>query len=517
MYTSAVPRKPTILIIMDGFGLNPDRSNNAVAQAKTPHLDDIFTNHPMAELGASGKDVGLPDDQMGNSEVGHLTIGSGTILRQDLVRIDSAIKDGSFQTNPTLKEKMAKSKSNNRPMHLIGLCSDGGVHSHIKHLYAFISMCKENDVRPSIHMITDGRDTPPKNAINYVKTLQSKVDEAHGVISSVSGRFYAMDRDRRWERTHKAWQTMVYGDNPFSGLAEQAIKEAYDANIGDEFIQPILLENGETIQAGDCVVFFNFRNDRARQLSYVLAGKEFLPFDRGEFDPIDLTCLTEYDPDLGCPTVFPPLFAEVTLAEVIANNGIHQFHCAETEKYAHVTFFLNGGREHPFPGEDREMIPSPMVETYDLAPQMSAKELADTLVNKLSKNNYGFIVCNFANGDMVGHTAKSDAVIKAVETLDKEVPRVIEAAISNGYSVLLTADHGNCELMVDPETGQPHTQHTHFPVPCVVIDDEITKLIPRGGLSQIAATILELMGLEVPTNMNKSLFSENCSKAFNAA
>jgi len=502
---------------MDGFGLNPDRSNNAVAQAKTPNLDNIFASYPMTELGASGKHVGLPENQMGNSEVGHLTIGSGAILKQDLVRIDSAIKDGSFQKNPVLKEKMAKSKANNRPMHLIGLCSDGGVHSHIEHLYAFISMCKEHDVKPSIHMITDGRDTPPQNAINYVKTLQAKVDDANGVISSVSGRFYSMDRDRRWDRTHKAWQTMVYGDYSSNGSAEQVITEAYEANIGDEFIQPVLLEGGETIQTGDCVVFFNFRNDRARQLSYVLAGEEFLPFDRGEFTPVDLTCLTEYDPDLGCPTVFPPALAETSLAQVIAENGIHQFHCAETEKYAHVTFFLNGGKELPFPGEDREMIPSPMVETYDLAPQMSAKALADTLVNKLSKNNYGFIVCNFANGDMVGHTAKAQAVIKAVETLDTEVPRVIEAAINNGYSVVLTADHGNCELMVDPETGQPHTQHTHFPVPCVIIDHEINKLVTRGGLSQIAASILELMGIEVPANMNKSLFSENRNKAFNAA
>lgn len=496
-----VPRKPVLLIILDGVGCNPIKENNALVEARTPNLDKYFETYPFTTIHACGRQVGLPEGQMGNSEVGHMTIGSGNILLQDLVRIDEAIETGSFFNNPALVDAVEAAKKAQRPLHLLGLVSDGGVHSHIRHCIALIQLCKKYGVVPMLHMITDGRDTSPKSALKFVDTLIPYLEEAKGQIATVSGRFFAMDRDKRWDRIQKAWHCMCFQEGQVFDSAIDAIDVAYDQNQTDEFIEPCFIRDGASINKNDQVIFFNFRNDRTRQLTYVLAGKDFKPFDRGEFQPIQLTCLTEYDPQLPLPVAFPPEFPETTLAEIISQNNIRQLHCAETEKYAHVTFFFNGGREACFPGEERQMIPSPNVKTYDLAPEMAAKEVTDEVTQGIENDRYGFIVVNYANGDMVGHTAVRDAVITAVETLDYEVNRLIQFAKEAGYSIILTADHGNCDEMVDPVTGQPHTQHTTNPVPLMVIDQEKWTLKSDMGLSNIAPTVLKLMGLEQPKKM----------------
>jgi len=496
------PRKPTLLVIMDGVGIGEPGSNNAVDLARTPTLDKLFQSRAYTTLEASGGAVGLPDGQMGNSEVGHLTLGCGTILRQDLVRIDHSIKDGSFFQNSALLQAIGHCQQTGRPLHLVGLVSDGGVHSHINHLLALITLCAQHQVIPVVHMISDGRDTAPRSVMNYLDQLEPALQAANGHIATLSGRYYAMDRDKRWERTHAAWRAMCYGEGSKAPTARKAVENAYAANVGDEFISPTVIDAQWIIHNHDQVVFFNFRNDRARQLTYVFAGAEFKPFDRGVFDPLPLTCLTEYDPQLDLPIAFPADYPKTTLAKVIADAGIQQLHCAETEKYAHVTFFFNGGLEQPFPGEERIMINSPEVATYDLKPEMSASRVADTVIDAMKAREMGFIVVNFANGDMVGHTAARDAVIRAVEALDQELNRVLAAAAQCDYSVIVTADHGNCEMLQDPISGQPHTQHTTNPVPCAVIDSDVIKLTDGGGLSQIAPAILQLMGLSVPNGMS---------------
>ena len=499
--SNKLPKQPCLLVIMDGFGCNPNPKNNAVVEASTPHLDKYFSDYPFTTLQASGRPVGLPDGQMGNSEVGHMTIGCGNILHQDLVRIDDAIESGSFDQNPVFLDAIAAAKRLERPLHLIGLVSDGGVHSHIRHLIALINLCKKNDVPPAVHMITDGRDTAPKSALKFIDMLEPHLKAANGHIATVSGRYYAMDRDKRWDRIKLTWRCIAFGEGEHADSATQAVENAYQQGITDEFILPTCIKDCATIQNYDQVIFFNFRNDRARQLTYTLAGKEFKPFDRGDFKPIALSCLTEYDPLLPLPVAFPPEYAEVTLAEIISQNNIRQLHCAETEKYAHVTFFFNGGRETPFPGEERQMIPSPTVATYDLAPEMSAKYVTDEVIAAIDSDRYGFIVVNYANGDMVGHTAVREAILKAVEVLDEEVHRLISRAVEKGFCVLLTADHGNCDEMVDPVTGLPQTQHTVYPVPCAIIGDGNPTLKSDGGLSNIAPTILKLMGLKQPEKM----------------
>jgi 2,3-bisphosphoglycerate-independent phosphoglycerate mutase len=487
---------------MDGVGIGEEGDNNAVSLANTPNLDGFFNQPAYTLLQASGKSVGLPDGQMGNSEVGHLTLGCGTILRQDLVRIDDAIDDQSLFNNPRLLDAINKSIVHQRPLHLVGLVSDGGVHSHINHLIALITLCQQHHVIPVIHMITDGRDTPPRSALTYLEQLQEPLAKARGQIATISGRYFAMDRDKRWERTHAAWQAMCYGEGIKAANARAAIEQAYASDTNDEFISPTVISKDHLICQQDEVVFFNFRNDRARQLTYVFSGTEFKPFDRGIFSPISLTCLTEYDPKLDLPIVFPAEFPQTTLSQVIADAGIKQLHCAETEKYAHVTFFFNGGVEQECSGETRAMIASPEVSTYDLKPEMSAAGVTQTIVDAMSNGEYGFIVVNFANGDMVGHTAKADAVVKAVEALDEQVGIVVEQARRNDFSVIITADHGNCEMLVDPISGQPHTQHTTNPVPCAVLDDDVSALNDGCGLSHIAPAVLALMGLEKPTNMD---------------
>ncbi len=470
----------------------------------------------MTSLAASGPGVGLPVGQMGNSEVGHMTIGSGTIVKQDLVRIDDAIEDASFFHNPALLKAVTKAKAANRPLHLLGLVSDGGVHSHIDHLKALIRLCGRHNVVAQVHMITDGRDTAPRAALDYLSELEVLLQQNDGFIGSVCGRYYAMDRDNRWDRTQLAWHTFVRCEGPHSESATQAIQRSYDLGVHDEFIKPVRLTGCIPLQAGDELVFFNFRNDRARQLSAAFVIEDFKDFDRGsDYQPISLTCMTYYDDRLESPIAYAPIRPEVTLGGVISEAGLRQLHCAETEKYPHVTFFFNGGREQCFEGEDRSLIDSPKVATYDLKPEMSAALVADTMIEALRSQRYEFLVVNFANGDMVGHTAVRDAVIKAVEALDREVGRVLDVAVDQGYSVVLTADHGNCDEMIDPETGEPHTQHTLYPVPCMVIDKDTKSLVQGENLSAIAPTLLQLMGIPKPEAMTgNSLILDEWEKIF---
>jgi 2,3-bisphosphoglycerate-independent phosphoglycerate mutase len=495
-------RSPALLIILDGFGLNPNPRNNAVVMANTPNLDRYFESYPVTSLEASGVGVGLPAGQMGNSEVGHMTIGSGSIVKQDLVRIDAAIEDGSFTENPALLNAVLAAKKKNRPLHLLGLVSDGGVHSHIDHLKALIRLCGKHGVVAQVHMITDGRDTAPLAAKNYLPELESLLQDCDGFIGSVCGRYYAMDRDNRWQRTQLAWDAIVAGKGQHGESATQAIQYSYDNGVHDEFIKPVLLPGYVPLQAGDELIFFNFRNDRTRQLAAALAITDFDEFDRGsEYQPITVTCMTYYDASLDAPIAYEPIRPGVTLGSIISDAGYRQFHCAETEKYPHVTFFFNGGREKPYVGEDRRLIDSPRVATYDLQPEMSAAEVADTMIEALNSRQYEFLVVNFANGDMVGHTAIRDAVIKAVEVLDQQVGRLLDAAVKLGYAVVLTADHGNCDEMIDPVTGEPHTQHTLYPVPCMIIDKHTRALSAGGNLSAIAPTLLQLMGIPKPEAM----------------
>ncbi|RKT45730.1 2,3-bisphosphoglycerate-independent phosphoglycerate mutase [Thiocapsa rosea] len=497
-----VPGRPVILIILDGFGLNPSKANNAVAIADTPNLDRYFSSYPHTALHASGLAVGLPDGQMGNSEVGHMCIGSGCVVLQDLVLIDRAIDDRSFFDNHALVNAARAAAEQGRPIHLMGLVSDGGVHSHVRHLAALIKLCKRQGARPMVHVFTDGRDTPPRSALSYLKCLDEALETSGGRIATVSGRYYAMDRDNRWDRTELAWRAMVDGEGRHAESAHAAIEAAYAAGEDDEFIRPTIVDGGEPIRDGDQVIHINFRKDRPRQLVSALHQSDFDKFDRRGVTRVQVTGMMEYDPWFGLPFAFDTDTPRTTLGQILSDDGIAQFHCAETEKYAHVTFFFNGGRGDPFPGEERTLIPSPKVATYDLKPEMSAPGVADAVIEALRGGEFPFIVVNFANGDMVGHTAVREAVIAAVETLDREVGRVLDVAVECGYSVILSADHGNCDEMVDPVTGAPHTQHTTYPVPCLVIDEVPWRLSVGGGIKDIAPTILHLMGIPIPEQMD---------------
>lgn len=502
-------RRRALLLILDGFGVNPGKANNAVVEARTPRLDEYFSKHSHTTLEASGSAVGLPPGQMGNSEVGHITLGCGSVIRQDLVRIDQSIYDGSFFENPTFRYAVKKARDSKRPLHLLGLVSDGGVHSHINHLFALIRLCKMQGAVPMVHMITDGRDTGPRVAREYLPKLEEKLADAGGAIATVMGRYYAMDRDKRWHRTQKAWDALVRSRGETAASATLAIEAAYNTGKGDEFILPTVLPDAVPIDTDDCVLFYNFRNDRPRQLVKALSVMDFDHFERGDFHPVNVVTMTEYDGEYPCPIAFLPERPGSTLGEVISGAGLKQFRCAETEKYPHVTFFLNGGQEVPCEGEERTMVPSPKVATYDLKPEMSAAEVADNVIGALRNPEYALIVVNFANGDMVGHTAVREAVIQAVEVLDAEVGRVLDAAVENEVSVLLTADHGNCEEMVDALSGQPHTQHTLYPVPCMVIDKDCWRLVTGAGISSVSPTLLQFMGISQPPEMTaKSLLLE---------
>jgi len=488
-------------VILDGVGVNPSKQYNAVYQAPTPNLDHYFSHYPHTLLNASGNMVGLPDGQMGNSEVGHLTIGAGSIVRQDIVRINDAIATGEFSANAVLLDTLHKLRAAQRPLHLLGLTSDGGVHSHISHLYAILDACKSHGVKPLLHMITDGRDTPPQSALQFLPELEAKLHLCGGAIASILGRYYAMDRDKRWDRTELAWRALILGKGQQAVAATTAIKAAYCAGDDDEFIRPILLPAYQALRNDDTLLCFNFRKDRPRQILAALGEKGFTGFDRGKSPQPDIVCMMPYVRSFPFPFLFEPERPKATLGHVISTLGLAQFHCAETEKYPHVTYFFNGQRSEPYSGESWSLIPSPKVPTYDMKPQMSAREVADSVIRAMNYGRFAFIVVNFANGDMVGHTAKQHAILEAVKTLDTEVGRVLEVAEKIGYSVLLTADHGNCEEMVDPMTGEPHTQHTTYPVPCLIMDQENWKLSCDGGLANIAPTVLQLMGIRKPDAM----------------
>lgn len=506
MSKQTAPRRNTLLIILDGFGTNPSKQNNAVYEANTPNLDRYFGSNTHTTLQASGTPVGLPEGQMGNSEVGHLTIGCGTIIRQNLVRVDDAIEDGSFSQNPVILDAIAGAKAASRPLHLLGLVSDGGVHSHITHLCALIELCAKNDVIPMVHAFTDGRDTSPSSGKRFIQTVQDCLDKNAGQIATISGRYYAMDRDQRWDRTEVSWQALVNHQGQTFPTANAAMAAAYDNGETDEFVKPCVIEGAEKIASNDHAIFFNFRNDRPRQMAAAVSHENFEHFDRGDFQATRLTTMTEYDKTLTGPIVFEQEQPATCLSKVISEAGLKQLHCAETEKYAHVTFFFNGGKEDPYKGEERIVIKSPDVATYDECPEMSAAEVSSTVVDALNEQEHAFIVVNFANGDMVGHTAIPDAIIKAVEAMDGEVGKVLDAAAANDYSVILTADHGNCDEYVDPISKEPNTQHTVYPVPCLIIDQKYWSLSTSGGLGNLAPTVLQMMGLEQPAEMKcKSL------------
>lgn len=504
MALSGIPRNPVVLVILDGVGINPSKLNNAVAEARTPRLDEYFFRYPFTLLNASGEGVGLPKGQMGNSEVGHLTLGSGCIVRQDLVLIDDAIADESFYRNPALLAAITKAAAAGRPLQLLGLVSTGGVHSHLRHLLALIDLCGRHGVKPLLHMVTDGRDTPPKSVLNDLDELEDALEQSGGAIATVSGRYYAMDRDRRWDRTERAWRAIMLGKGRSAANVRAAIDAAYAAGETDEFIHPSVVGGYKGIQPDDPLVLFNFRKDRPRQIAAALGVGQFDGFDRGAAPLADVTGMMEYDRTLGLDFAFTPETPAVALNRLLSARGVRQLHCAETEKYAHVTYFFNGGDQSLAEGEEHKLIPSPSVKTYDLKPEMSAAEVADAVVSAIRGGRYGFIVVNFANGDMVGHTGDKRAATLAVEALDRELGRVLDAAVAVGYSAVVTADHGNCDMMVDPETDEPHTQHTTNPVPLMVIDRERWLLAPEGNLSDVAPTVLDLMGIATPQQMHGS-------------
>lgn len=489
---------PVLLVIFDGFGLNPSRAHNAWALARTPHLDHYFSSWPHSVLQASGRAVGLPDGQFGNSEVGHLTLGSGRILEQDLVRIANAIYDGRLVHNPVWQELLQGA----RRLHLVGMVSDGGVHSHIEHLFGVLDLLSDSGVEPVLHMITDGRDTAPRAAMVFLARLEDKLARlGTGHIATVCGRYCAMDRAKHWDRTQRAWQCLVRAEGITAASARDAIESAYARGEGDEFIQPTVIDGYPGMDPDEPVLCFNFRSDRMRQLAAAFGLAEFDAFERGGRVLQRLACMTEYDASYPFPVLFPPQMPQRVLAEIISDAGLRQLHCAETEKYPHVTYFFNGGREQPYPGEERIIVPSPMVATYDMQPEMSAAKVADELVTAIEGAGYDFIVTNFANTDMVGHTARREAIIRAVETIDNESHRVFRAALERGWRILLTADHGNCDEMINPNTGEPHTQHSEFPVPFLIMGAGPVRLGTGRGLADIAPTILDLLGMPRPPEM----------------
>lgn len=498
-------KKPVVLMILDGWGIAPASSTNAVTRARTPHLDYYFNRYPHAQLKCSGEAVGLPEGQMGNSEVGHLSIGSGRIIYQSLTRISRAVKDGSLETNPVLVKAMEQARDGGKKLHLLGLLSDGGVHSHIDHLLGLLAMANKLGVKDVyVHAFLDGRDTPPKSALPYLQQVEKACRELGvGQIATVSGRYYAMDRDKRWERIQKAFDVMTGGESLSAASPEEGLKAAYEAGQTDEFVVPFRVEgvNG-SVEAGDSMIFFNFRPDRARELTHAFTDTDFAGFQRpASALPVHFVSMTEYEKGMPVEVAFPPEEIKDTLAEVVSKAGLQQLHIAETEKYAHVTFFFNGGREQPFPGEDRILVPSPKVATYDLQPEMSAYIVTEKLQEALDKDLYDLVILNFANPDMVGHTGSLKAAIAALEAVDECVGSLVDTILKKGGAVCITADHGNLEEMEDPVTHAPMTSHTTNPVPFLVVGaDEGTK-VENGGLSDISPTLLDLLQLPKPEAM----------------
>ncbi|MEG2233934.1 MAG: 2,3-bisphosphoglycerate-independent phosphoglycerate mutase [Oscillospiraceae bacterium] len=498
-------KQPLMLMILDGFGNNPEAYGNAIKAAKTPNLDKIFAENPHTLIGASGLDVGLPDGQMGNSEVGHTNIGAGRVVYQELTRISKAIKDGIFFDNTALCGAMDSAVKNGKAVHLIGLLSDGGVHSHIEHLFALIDLAKKKGVtRLYVHALLDGRDTPPQSGKEYVSQLCDKLGDAGvGLVATVMGRYYAMDRDNRWERVSKAYNAMVLGEGEFIGNPVEAVQKSYDADVNDEFVIPVVCAKNAEISEGDSVIFFNFRPDRAREITRTFVDPEFSGFERKKgFFPVHYVCFTEYDATMpNVETAFKPQNLINTFGEYIGEKGLKQLRIAETEKYAHVTFFFNGGNETPYKGEDRALVSSPKVATYDLQPEMSAFLVTDEVVSRINSDKYDVIILNFANCDMVGHTGVFNAAVEAVEAVDKCVGRVVEAMSAHNGVILLTADHGNADKMYEPD-GSPFTAHTTNPVPFAVIGKKDARLRTGGKLADIAPTMLKLLNLPVPAEMD---------------
>jgi 2,3-bisphosphoglycerate-independent phosphoglycerate mutase len=505
------PTHKVLLVVLDGWGIRAEREDNAIALAGTPNLEKFIPGMPLTELQTAGLAVGLPAGQMGNSEVGHTNIGAGRIVYQDLVRINRACESGELADNPEIRQAMELAKSSGRAFHLLGLVSNGGVHSSLDHLHCLLDAAAKRGVsKVFVHAFLDGRDTAPTSGLGFVEELKDRLAKQHlGHLATICGRYYAMDRDKRWDRVKLAYDAMVRGEGHKAEDPVHAVKQSYAEKVTDEFVKPtVVVEDGKPvgpIRDGDVVMFFNFRADRAREMSAALALPSFSEFERPPLTLARYVCMTEYDKTLGLPVAFGPDQPQRIFPEVIASQGLRQFRTAETEKYAHVTFFFNGGRELVYPGEDRHLVPSPRdVKTYDQKPEMSAREVTAELARRIESKAYDFLLVNFANPDMVGHTGDLDAAIKAVKTVDECLGVLLTASAKAGYAIAITADHGNCELMRDPTTGEPHTAHTLNPVPFHLIHPDFRGQKLRAGvLADIAPTLLRVMGLPQPSEMTK--------------
>ena len=499
-------------MILDGWGQRENQQDNAICMAHPRNFYDLWDAYPHTLLECSGNAVGLPRGQMGNSEVGHLNIGAGRIVFQEITRITQAIEDRSFFANPAFLKAMDHARRHNGTVHLMGLISDGGVHSELTHLFALLELCKEQNVNSVfVHAFLDGRDVAPQSAMQYINLLENFMHQLGiGRIASIGGRFYGMDRDNRWERIEKAYQSIVLGEGPQAAKAQAAIERSYEARISDEFMEPVVIVDGQgqpigRIRDGDSVIFFNFRADRARQISHSLLDKAMDKFERKIVPAIHYVCMTQYDAGLDAPVAFPPQNLDNTLGEVLSAAGLAQLRIAETEKYAHVTFFFNGGVEQANPGEDRILIPSPKVATYNLQPEMSAYEVTRRVLEEIDRDFYDVVIMNYANPDMVGHTGVLEAAVKAVTTIDDCLIQVVNKVREKKGKTIITADHGNCEMMTDAANGCPFTAHTTNQIPCILIDDRLKgRELREGSLRDIAPTMLDLMGLPVPAEMTGS-------------
>lgn len=509
-------KKPVVLMILDGWGLREAAADNAISQANPVHFNQLLTEYPSTCLSSSGQDVGLPSGQMGNSEVGHLNIGAGRIVYQEITRISNAIEDKSFFANPVFIKALQQARNNNGAVHLMGLLSDGGVHSHMQHLFALLQLCKQENInKVYIHGYLDGRDVNPRSALVYINQLQEVMNNLDiGQIATLSGRYYGMDRDKHWDRVEATYRAMVLGEGNKAPNAYAAIESSYELKITDEFMEPVVivdLEGNPTgqVKDGDSLIFFNFRADRARQITRAFVDDDFSGFERRVHPRVNYVCMTRYDAAIKAPVAFEPQNLNNTLGEYLASLGIKQLRIAETEKYAHVTFFFNGGVETPNPGEDRILIPSPQVATYNLKPAMSAREVTEQVLLELERDYYDVIIINFANPDMVGHTGVMDAAVSAVQVVDECLSRIVQCVLEKEGTCLITADHGNCEMMVCPVTGAPFTAHTTDLVPFILVADRYVgyKLRSRGELRDIAPTLLTVMDLPIPEEMTgKPLF-----------
>jgi 2,3-bisphosphoglycerate-independent phosphoglycerate mutase len=507
-------QRPLILIILDGWGINPRSEGNAIAKASKPVMDRLVASYPSTQISISGLDVGLPPGQMGNSEVGHMHLGAGRVVYQDLTLIHKAIDEGTFFSNPVFKGALDAVKKTGGRLHLMGLLGDGGVHSHQRHLDALIELAKREKIKAVyLHLFLDGRDTPPSSAEGFIRELNDKLAAYPNVkIATVGGRYYGMDRDKRWERTEKAYRALTDGVGERARSADEAIRKSYQARVTDEFVLPTVIDSDGTIRDGDAVIFFNFRADRARQMTRALTQKDFSEFTRGRrIELAAFVTMSEYDATFGLPAAFPPRNLKNILGEVASRNDIPQLRIAETEKYAHVTYFFNGGEEKKFPLEERILVPSVKdVATYDLKPEMSAYEITGALVPEITAERYGLVVLNYANADMVGHTGNFEATVRACEAVDACIGKVVDAALGRKARVIVTADHGNAEQLIDYDTGEIQTAHTSNPVPVIIADDTLKAARLRSGKAiDVAPTILRMLGLPEPAEMTgKSLIIE---------